>query len=105
METALMSNIGRKAAIATVAFATVGSTLFGGVALAGDKHDRKDGKDGKDGKHDVKVSQTATGGNARGGDACQALINIGLSLGLLGEGGDQCVAGDASADASNAIGG
>jgi hypothetical protein len=36
METALMSNIGRKVAIAAAAFATVGSTVFGGAALAGD---------------------------------------------------------------------
>jgi hypothetical protein len=34
METEVMSNFGRKTAIAAVAFATVGSTLFGGAALA-----------------------------------------------------------------------
>jgi hypothetical protein len=102
METALMSHIGRKAAIATVTLATVGSTLFGGVALAGGKHNHKDGKDGK---KDVEVTQTATGGTARGGDACDfALINLNLALSLGGNGGDQCIAGDASANASNAIG-
>jgi hypothetical protein len=41
----MMSHIGRKAAIAAVAFATVGSTLFGGAALASGPD--KDGKDGK----------------------------------------------------------
>jgi hypothetical protein len=34
METVVMSHFGRKAAIAAVAFATVGSTVFGGAALA-----------------------------------------------------------------------
>jgi hypothetical protein len=56
METALMSHFGRKAAIAAVAFATVGSTVFGGAALANDKNDGKDGKKG------VWVTQEATGG-------------------------------------------
>jgi hypothetical protein len=40
-----MSNFGRKAAIAAVAFATVGSTVFGGAALAVDKKDGHDKKD------------------------------------------------------------
>jgi hypothetical protein len=40
-----MSNFGRKAVIAAVAFATVGSTVFCGAALAVDK------KDGQDRKH------------------------------------------------------
>jgi hypothetical protein len=48
-----MSNFGRKAAIAAVAFATVGSTVFGGAALAVDK------KDGHDKKH---VEATNMGG-------------------------------------------
>jgi hypothetical protein len=48
-----MSNFGRKAAIAAVAFATVGSTVFSGVALAVNK------KDGHDKKH---VEVTNTGG-------------------------------------------
>jgi hypothetical protein len=48
-----MSNCGRKAATAAVAFATVGSTVFGGTALAVDK------KDGHDKKH---VEATNTGG-------------------------------------------
>jgi hypothetical protein len=52
METALMSHFGRKAAIVAVAFATVGSTVFGGAALAVDK------KDGHDKKH---VEATNTG--------------------------------------------
>jgi hypothetical protein len=48
-----MSNFGRKAAIAAVAFAAVGSPVFGGTALAVDK------KDGHDKKH---VEATNTGG-------------------------------------------
>jgi hypothetical protein len=62
METALMS-FGRKAAIAAVAFATVGSTLFGGVALAGD--DKGNGRPPADDKKVVKVHK---GGDAKGGD-------------------------------------
>jgi len=65
-----MGQYGRKAAIAAVAFATVGSTLFGGVALA------DDGK-GK-GKHGNDV--TNTGG--RGGDATATnnCLNIGIPI-------------------------
>jgi hypothetical protein len=48
-----MSNFGRKAAIAAVAFVTVGSTVFGGAPLAVDK---KDGHDKK------RVEVTNTGG-------------------------------------------
>jgi hypothetical protein len=62
METSLMS-FGRKAAIAAVAFATVGSTLFGGAALAGgdddwNGHHRKDDK-----KPHVKIDKTAKAGD------------------------------------------
>jgi hypothetical protein len=80
-----MSNFGRKAAIASVAFATVGSTVFGGAALAGDK-------DHKDGKKDVTVTNTGGPGGAGGQSQAQCLIPVGLSLGLLGAGGpvDQC---------------
>ena len=65
-----MGNLGRKAAIAGVAFATVGSTLFGGVALA------NDGKDGKD--HHVEV--TNTGGAGGNGTATNNCLNIGIPL-------------------------
>jgi hypothetical protein len=49
METALMNHFGRKAAIAAVAFATVGSTVFGGVALAGQDGPSYTGGDGGEG--------------------------------------------------------
>jgi hypothetical protein len=51
-----MSNFGRRAAIAAVACATVGSTVFGGAALAVEK------KDGRDKKH---VEVTNPGGGRR----------------------------------------
>jgi hypothetical protein len=54
-----MSNFVRKAAIAAVAFATVGSTVFGGAALAVDK------KDGHDKKH-VEVTNTGRAGGSGG---------------------------------------
>lgn len=93
-----MKNIGRKAAVATVAFAAVGSTLFGGVALANGKGDHKD-------KKDVEVTQTATA-SARGGDACNGgLIGaVPISVALLGT-VDACNAGDAGAEAGNVLGG
>jgi hypothetical protein len=69
----------RKSAITLVAFAMVGSTLFGGAALAGGYG------------HD---STEYTGGPGGPGGAAnsQCLIPIGISLGILGEGGDvsQC---------------
>jgi hypothetical protein len=61
METALMS-FGRKAAIAAVAFATVGSTLFGGVALAGDDKGHGDHRKGDKTPH-VKIDKTAKAGD------------------------------------------
>ena len=88
METSLMS-FGRKAAIAVAAFATVGSTLFGGVALAGDDHRNGDrpGKDDKKvvkvHKKDVKQVQHADTGDASGGgNDCKFLIG-GIALNLL----------------------
>jgi hypothetical protein len=50
---------------AVIAFATVGSVLFGGAALAGDKDDHKDDK-----KH-VKVIHTGGGDGGDGGDVAQ----------------------------------
>jgi hypothetical protein len=68
-----MSNFGRKAAIAAVAFATVGSTLFGGAALA------NDGGAGDD----------ITGGaGGAGGTATNNCLNLGLvpiALGIAGQ--------------------
>jgi hypothetical protein len=77
METALMSHFARKTAIAAVVFATVGSTLFGGAALAGGKGDHKDGKDGK------KVEVTITGGAGTGGPAsggCVLALNLAVPI-------------------------
>jgi hypothetical protein len=54
-----MSNFGRRAAIAAVACATVGSTVFGGAALAVEK------KDGRDKKH-VEVTNTGGAGGSGG---------------------------------------
>jgi hypothetical protein len=64
METALMSNFGRKAATAAVAFATVGSTLFGGAALAGDGRD---------------ITNDGGAGGA-GGTATNNCLNIGIPI-------------------------
>jgi hypothetical protein len=57
----------RRASIAVIAFATAGSALFGGVALAGDA---KDGEDRKDDKKIVKVHNA--GGSAEVDDVSQA---------------------------------
>jgi hypothetical protein len=84
METSLMS-FGRKAAVAAVAFATVGSTLFGGVALAGD--DKGYGRPPADDKKVVKVHKKDVDATAgRGGDAgqnvekCIALLSANVNL-------------------------
>jgi hypothetical protein len=86
-----MSNFGRKATLAAVAFAMVGSTVFGGAALASDDEDH--------GKH-VKVTNTGGPGGAGGPAQSQCLIPIALSLGaVLGFGGD------VTANQCNATGG
>jgi hypothetical protein len=83
METSLMS-FGRKAAIAVAAFATVGSTVFGGVALAGD--DDRHGHPKKDDKKVVKVHKKDVDATAgRGGDAgnvenCVSVLALNLSV-------------------------
>ena len=80
-----MRTFGRKTAIAAVAFATVGSTLFGGTALANDDN-------GDHRSDDKKVNAGGHGGAGGDGDA-KCLIPIGVSLGLVkGVGGDvsQC---------------
>jgi hypothetical protein len=89
METALMSHFGRKAAIAAVAFATVGSTVFGGAALANDKNDGKDGKHGKKpAVTDVQDATAGTGGAGGGniGDNCARVGLIGPAV--IGVAGD-----------------
>jgi hypothetical protein len=94
METSLMS-FGRKAAIAAVAFATVGSTLFGGAALAGDDwngHGKGGhGNGGHPGKDDKKAAKVIKGGDAKSGDATcvqkEGFIDLDVShvlAGLLG---------------------
>jgi hypothetical protein len=81
-----MSTFGRKAAVAAVAFATVGSTLFGGVALAG-------GHGGHGGHNGYDDASNTGGPGGGGGDAtAKCFLPIGISLGILGQGGDvsQC---------------
>jgi hypothetical protein len=101
METALMSNFGRKAAIAAVAFATVGSTVFGGAALAGDK---KDGKDGK-APHSVSDLQDATASANGGTNNCLNGIPV-LSGNAIAVGGaaEVCSADGGTATALNLLG-
>jgi hypothetical protein len=104
METSLMT-FGRKAAIAVAAFATVGSTLFGGAALAGDDWNGhghgKGGHPGKDDKKVVKVDKkhvdvdhATSGDTGRGGDNngdnCSknflpVLNNLSLNVALWGD--------------------
>jgi hypothetical protein len=76
----------RKSAIALAAFAMVGSTLFGGAALAGDNngHGHDKGQD--------NTEHTGGPGGSGGEANAQCLIPIGISLGIFGEGGDisQC---------------
>jgi hypothetical protein len=90
METdSTMSNFGRKVTLGAVAFAMVGSTVFGGAALA----NGKDHKDHKDGKKDVTVTNTGGAGGPGGQSQAQCLIPIGASVGaLIGVGGpvSQC---------------
>jgi hypothetical protein len=93
METSLMT-FGRKAAIAVAAFATVGSTLFGGAALAGDDwngHGKGGhGKGGHPGNDDKKTVKVLKAGDAKGGDgvACvtdqKGLVNVNAANVLSG---------------------
>ncbi len=95
---------GRKAAIAVAAFATVGSTLFGGAALAGDDyghgHDKGNGHhkkvDKKADKKVFKVDQTPTAVGGRGGDIDDTCSHNILSN-LLGAAAAVSVFGDATA--------
>jgi hypothetical protein len=101
METALMKHFGRKAAIAAVAFATVGSTVFGGAALANDDDGKKwkagDGGDAS-GKGGVCVIEKD---NGYGG---LSSIVDGLVGGLMGGGGDDDKANTIK-DSCNGVGG
>jgi hypothetical protein len=85
-----MSNFGRKAAMATVAFAAVGSTLFGGAALASDDEDH------------VKVTNTGGAGGA-GGDATNNCVNLAVQVPILNILGDPSNA--ASCTATGGAGG
>jgi hypothetical protein len=74
-----MNTRARKNAISVATFATVGSTLFGGAAFAGG--------------NGCGDTENVGGPGGSGGDAnANCLISIGISLGLLGQGGDvsQC---------------
>jgi hypothetical protein len=84
-----MNHFGRKATLGAVAFAMVGSTLFGGAALANDRNHGKDGKEG------FTVTNTGGAGGAGGyapNNCFQpttfggGLITLSLpSIGLLGD--------------------
>jgi hypothetical protein len=97
----MMSHIGRKAAIAAVAFATIGSTLFGGAALATDK---KDGKDDK-APHSVSDLQDATASANGGTNNCLNGIPI-VSGNAIAVGGtaEVCSADGGTATALNLLG-
>jgi hypothetical protein len=98
METALMSHFGRKAAMVAVAFATVGSAVFGGAALAGggwggDEVDFTGGAGGEGGDSNLTFcpslvntaalpTQSLFGGNA--GNSCD--LNAGGGAGAPGIG-------------------
>jgi hypothetical protein len=81
METSLMSHFGRKVAIAAAVFATVGSTVFGGAALA------------SPGRGGVDIDGTGTGGAGGAGGSrniqnCPAVLNdvVDIPIGILGVG-------------------
>jgi hypothetical protein len=79
MEKTRMSTFSRKFATAAVAFATVGSALFSGAALASGGPD--------------DVSNTGGSGGSGGPAATECLVPIGVSLGaVIGKGGNvsQC---------------
>jgi hypothetical protein len=68
-----MTKLG-KTAIAAVAFAMVGSTLFGGAALASGRHDHH--------AQDTTVTNTGGAGGA-GGDAENNCLNIAAQIPVL----------------------
>jgi hypothetical protein len=84
-----------RAATAVVAFAAAGSVLLGGSALAGV------GGPGND--RNNFAGDGGDGGNAV--NECNALIPIGVSVGLLGKGGDvaQCDATGGAGGAGGAV--
>ena len=81
-----MKHFGRKAAIAAVAFATVGSTVFGGAALANDK---RDGNNGKPGVTDVQDASAVGGGGGDIGDTCRGMLS-GTAFSVYGDATGGC---------------
>ena len=75
-----MSKLG-KTAIAAVAFAMVGSTLFGGAALASGTHDHHATQD-RHATPDTTVTNTGGAGGA-GGDAENNCLNIAAQIPIL----------------------
>jgi hypothetical protein len=71
-----------KTAVAAVAFAMVGSTLFGGAALAGDKHDSYAKKETSYAKKETVVTNTGGAGGA-GGAAENNCLNLAVQVPIL----------------------
>jgi len=83
MEKSPVSSIGRKVAIVAVAFAAVGSTVFGGAALANDEGDGN--QNGSNGPVAIQRAEAAgaPGGGNIGGD-CDLLAGP-VAVSLLGD--------------------
>jgi hypothetical protein len=81
METSLMSHFTRNATLAAVAFAMVGSTVFGGAALATDY-----GKDKKAFKKEVTKVIFKGGNGGWGGDADTDCVTNVIGAVTLGTG-------------------
>ncbi|MDQ2707536.1 MAG: hypothetical protein M3Z25_07810 [Actinomycetota bacterium] len=83
----------RSVLVRSVAVATAGSAMFGGVALAGNCY--KSGGDDKS-----SYSHNSEGGDGKGGTATNNCLNVGVpilsGIGILGQG----KAGGASCNAS-----
>ncbi|MBA2322568.1 MAG: hypothetical protein H0V92_00595 [Pseudonocardiales bacterium] len=83
----------RSVVAGSVAFATAGSAMFGGVALAGNC-DKSGGDDNS------SYSHNSYGGDGKGGTATNNCLNVGVpilsGIGILGQGD----AGGASCNAS-----
>jgi hypothetical protein len=89
-----MSHFGQKAAMALVAFATVGSTLFGGAALADVTTDGGD-----------DVTATATGGaggnGGNGGSADTAVcVNTAVQVSMFNWSDDESASGNQESNQS-----
>ena len=97
-----MSHLGRKVTFGAVAFAMVGSTVFGGVALADGKrdHGKKD-----DDKKVVTVTNTG-GAGGNGGVAENNCLNLALQVPILNAfGSDPSNAASCTATANGGDGG